>query len=317
MREAPDAGRAERGTGRQGDEPGAAPLVLSWEAAAAPGRHTRRMDAAREGVRRLFDTLADTYDQVGVDFFQPIAAGLVEALAPVPGEHVVVMGCGRGAEVVPLARGVGERGRVLATDLSPAMVRCCREVVTQEGLHNVEVRLGDAQEPDLDEPPCDIVASSLVLFFLPDPTAAVRAWLPLLRPGGRVGVATFRGPDPVLEMAHDIFEPYLAPDLVDARTTGAQGPFACDAGMDGLLRAGGFVDVRSQSRTVSPVFRDVGHWYEFSMSVGLRQYWQSVPAAELDHVRDEVFAVVSQLATADGTIQLPFGVRYSLGRRPR
>ena len=275
------------------------------------------MDAPREGVQRLFDTLAGTYDQVGVDFFQPIAAGLVEALAPVAGEHVAVMGCGRGAEVVPLARGVGERGRVLAVDLSPSMVEGCRKVVAQAGLGNVEVRLGDAQEPDLDGSPFDIVASSLVLFFLPDPATAVRAWLTLLRPGGRVGVTTFRGRDPVLEMVHDIFEPDLPPDLLDARTTGAHGPFASDAGMDGLLRAGGFVDVQSLASTVSPVFRDAGHWYEFSMSVGMRQYWQSVPRTELDAVRAEGLGVVSQLATADGTIQLPFGVRHTLGRRPR
>jgi ubiquinone/menaquinone biosynthesis C-methylase UbiE len=275
------------------------------------------MDAARASVQRLFDTLAGTYDQVGVDFFRPIAAGLVDVLGPSPGERVLVMGCGRGAEVVPLAEGVGGSGRVLALDLSPAMVEECRKVVAQAGLDNVEVRQGDAQEPALDEPPFDLVASSLVLFFLPHPQAALEAWLPLLRPGGRLGVATFRGSDPVLEMAHEVFDPYLPPDLLDARTTGAQGPFASDAGMTGLLRAAGFVDVQSVGSTVSPVFRDVEHWYDFSMSLGMRRYWESVPPKALPGVRDEVFAQVAQLATSDGTIQVPFGVRYSLGRRPR
>jgi ubiquinone/menaquinone biosynthesis C-methylase UbiE len=275
------------------------------------------MDAARASVQRLFDTLAGTYDQVGVDFVRPIAAGLVDVLGPTHGERVLVMGCGRGAEVVPLAEGVGGSGRVLALDLSPAMVEECRKVVAQAGLDNVEVRQGDAQEPALDEPPFDLVASSLVLFFLPHPQAALEAWLPLLRPGGRLGVATFRGSDPVLEMAHEVFDPYLPPDLLDARTTGAQGPFASDAGMTGLLRAAGFVDVQSVGSTVSPVFRDVEHWYEFSMSLGMRRYWESVPPKALPGVRDEVFAQVAQLATSDGTIQVPFGVRYSLGRRPR
>jgi ubiquinone/menaquinone biosynthesis C-methylase UbiE len=275
------------------------------------------MDAARASVQRLFDTLAGTYDQVGVDFFRPIAAGLVDVLGPSPGERVLVMGCGRGAEVVPLAEGVGGSGRVLALDLSPAMVEECRKVVAHAGLDNVEVRQGDAQEPALDEPPFDLVASSLVLFFLPHPQAALEAWLPLLRPGGRLGVATFRGSDPVLEMAHEVFDPYLPPDLLDARTTGAQGPFASDAGMTGLLRAAGFVDVQSVGSTVSPVFRDVEHWYDFSMSLGMRRYWESVPPKALPGVRDEVFAQVAQLATSDGTIQVPFGVRYSLGRRPR
>lgn len=274
------------------------------------------MDAARAGVQRLFDTLAGTYDQVGVDFFQPIAAGLVDALDPAPGERVLVMGCGRGAEVVPLARAVGPTGRVLAVDISPAMVEECRKVVAGAGLENVEVRQGDAQEPELPEQVFDVIASSLVLFFLPQPREALAAWLPLLRPGGRLGVTTFRGTDPVLEMAHDVFDPYLPPDLLDARTTGAQGPFASDAGMTGLLRAAGFVDVQSVGSTVSPVFRDVEHWYEFSMSLGMRRYWESVPEESLPRVREEVLGLVAQLATADGTIQVPFGVRYSLGRHP-
>jgi len=274
------------------------------------------MDAARAGVQRLFDTIAGTYDQVEVDFFQPIAAGLVEALDPAPGEHALVMGCGRGAEVVPLAAAVGSTGRVLAVDLSSAMVEQCRKVVAQAGVDNVEVRQGDAQEPELDEPPFNLIASSLVLFFLPQPQAALQTWLSLLRPGGRLGLSTFRGSDPVLEMAHDAFAPYLPADLLDARTTGARGSFASDAGMTGLLRAAGFVDVQSVGSTVSPVFRDVEHWYEFSMSVGMRQYWESVPPEAIAGVRDEVFALVAQLATSDGTIQVPFGVRYSLGRRP-
>ncbi len=40
------------------------------------------MDAQRETLRRLFDAVADSYDQVGVDFFQPIAEGLVARAGP-------------------------------------------------------------------------------------------------------------------------------------------------------------------------------------------------------------------------------------------
>jgi hypothetical protein len=49
----------------------------------------------------------------------------------------------------------------------------------------------------------------------------------------------------------------------------------------------------------------------------MRRYWESVPPKALPGVRDEVLALVAQLATADGTIQVPCGVRYSLGSRPR
>ena len=43
----------------------------------------------------------------------------------------------------------------------------------------------------------DVVASSLVLFFLPDPAAALARWVRLLAPGGRIGLTTFGEEHPV------------------------------------------------------------------------------------------------------------------------
>jgi ubiquinone/menaquinone biosynthesis C-methylase UbiE len=69
------------------------------------------VDAQRESLRRLFDAVSDSYDQVGVDFFQPIAEGLVARLDPQPGERALDLGCGRGAALLPIARAVGPGGR--------------------------------------------------------------------------------------------------------------------------------------------------------------------------------------------------------------
>ncbi|WP_425489880.1 class I SAM-dependent methyltransferase [Nocardioides ungokensis] len=59
-------------------------------------------------------------------------------------------------------------------------------------LPQVRVAAGDATDPRLDGVSYDLVAASLVLFFLPDPVRALRRWAGLLEPGGRVGAATFR-----------------------------------------------------------------------------------------------------------------------------
>ncbi|MCW2750370.1 MAG: putative dependent methyltransferase, partial [Aeromicrobium sp.] len=98
-------------------------------------------------VAKLFDALAPTYDQVGVDLFAPIAQRLIELLAPQPGEHAVDLGCGRGAVTVPLAEAVGPGGTVVAGDVSSAMVEATREATTH--LPQAEVDLIDAAEPNL------------------------------------------------------------------------------------------------------------------------------------------------------------------------
>lgn len=62
-------------------------------------------------------------------------------------------------------------------------------------LPQVEVRLGDACALELPTASYDVVASSLVLFFLPEPGAALRSRARLLVPGGRLGASTFERQD--------------------------------------------------------------------------------------------------------------------------
>ena len=166
-------------------------------------------------VSQVFDTVADDYDQSGVAFFAPIAGRLVELLDPRPGERVVDVGCGRGAVTLPLARAVGQDGSVTALDVSPAMVAHTRAAAGAAGLDRVSVELGDATALRLPERSFDVLASSLVLFFLPRPAESLPGWLRLLRPGGRAGLTTFGTQDDTWQAVDALFVPYLPPALVD------------------------------------------------------------------------------------------------------
>lgn len=279
-------------------------------------------DPAHERTARLWDTLADTYDQVGVDFFGPAAAGLVDALDPQPGERVVDLGCGRGAVLLPLARRVGPTGCALGGDLSPRMAAGCRDLARQERLDQVEVQVVDAQAPDVDRlvaalgGPADVVASSLVLFFLPDPATALARWVALLRPGGRVGIATFADRDAAWSDLDAVFDPYLPPHLLDARTSGAAGPFASDAGVEALLEGAGFEGAHTVTRRVTARFTDAEHWHRFTMSLGQRLYWGFVPEDQRAGVRDEAFSRLARSAAADGSVTFWQDLRYTLATRP-
>jgi len=269
----------------------------------------------QQRVARLFDDLADTYDAVGVEFFQPIASGLVVALAPRPGERALDVGCGRGAVLFPLAEAVGPTGSVTGLDLSPRMVQATADDAVRAGL-DVEVRVGDAMAPDLPAGSCDLVASSLVLFFLPDPIAALRAWRELLMEGGRVGVSTF-GPydDRWADTVDAALRAHAPAETQDARTTGRQGPFGSDEGMEQLVSDAGFRSVRTVSSVVTPRFENCDHWYEWSMSVGQRQFWQAIPDEQLGEVKAAVFTAVGECRDEHGRIGFDQTVRYTLGER--
>ena len=277
------------------------------------------MDPQTERLRTLFDTVAETYDQVGVDFFGPIAEGLVQALDPQPGERVLDLGCGRGAALLPAARAVGPTGRVVGGDLSPRMVDEARALARDAGLGHVEVHEMDAQEP---EPPAagdgyDVVCASLVLFFLPDAAGALRRWRDLTRPGGQVGISTFGPSSEAWRRIDNLFTPYLPPHLRDARTTGAEGPFGSDAGMEGLFRDAGLPDVRTETRQIPVRFESPDHWDRFSMSTGQRGLWMTVPEPERPHVRQEAHRILEAHAAGDGSVTFHQQARYTLARRPQ
>src|SRR5664279_55688 len=135
------------------------------------------------GVAAVFDAVADVYDQVGVAWFTPIAEALVAAVEPRPGERALDIGCGRGAATRALAEAVGPTGAVTAFDVSPRMVGALRADLALIGLDAVEVAVMDAAAPQLPARSFDVAVASLVVFFLPDPTAALKAWRDLLVPG--------------------------------------------------------------------------------------------------------------------------------------
>jgi ubiquinone/menaquinone biosynthesis C-methylase UbiE len=267
-------------------------------------------------VTAVFDMIADDYDQSGVEFFGPIAGRLVAALDPRPGERAVDLGCGRGAATLRLAERVGDTGHVTAVDVSPAMVRLTEAATRSAGLHRVEVEVMDATDPTLPEGSFDVLASSLVLFFLPDPGAALDRWLRLLRPGGRLGITTFGSQDETWRAIDKLFEPYLPPDLLDPRNQGREGPFASDAGMEELMRSAGATDVRTVLESLRVRFADAEQWRTFSMSTGQRAMWRFVPEDE----RPTLFTAASELLAKardeSGEIVVHQDVRHTLGTRP-
>ncbi len=267
-------------------------------------------------VAAVFDLVAGTYEAVGVPWFEPIAAHLVARLAPRPGERVLDVGCGRGAALFACAAAVGPSGAVTGIDLSTKMVEATRRDVAQRGLDTVDLHVMDAAAPDL-AGGFDVVVSSLVLFFLPDPAAAARAWVALLAPGGRLGVSTFAGRDPLWMGLDDLFTPYLPPQLLDARASGSRGPFATDEAMAALLADAGLGDLTTSTVAVPAVFDDAAHWLTWSRSHGQRVMWESVPEPDREGVRAAATEVLAGAPrTDDGRIELVQQVRLTTGARP-
>ncbi|MCL2447382.1 MAG: methyltransferase domain-containing protein [Polyangiaceae bacterium] len=143
-----------------------------------------------------WDAAAPQYLEEWVPRILPYHVDLVQEMALEPCARVLVAGAGPGAEVLAVARVLGEKGYVRATDKSRAMVELCREQVARAGLGaRVECHEADATAADApDGQPWDAILCAFSLWQLESPAGAVRAWARALAPAGRIGIITW-GPN--------------------------------------------------------------------------------------------------------------------------
>jgi ubiquinone/menaquinone biosynthesis C-methylase UbiE len=101
------------------------------------------------------------------------------------GAVVVDIGCGAGMDLLLAAKSVGTTGRAIGIDMTESMRDKALSAARVAGLHNVEVRLGDAMSLPLDNETVDAVISNGVLNLVPDKSVAYREVFRVLKPGGR------------------------------------------------------------------------------------------------------------------------------------
>ena len=171
--------------------------------------------------------------------------------------------------------------------------------------------VGDASDPQLPLGSFDVVISSLVVFFLSDPAAAVSRWVRLLTRGGRIGLSTFGASSPEWQALEGHLDEFMPP--MDPRMTGPHSPFASDAGMDALLADAGAVGVHSSSRRVEFAFESFDQWLRFSRSVGQRVAWERMPDEDATRVLEQTRTTFEAAAGPGGALPVWQQVRYTVG----
>ena len=139
-----------------------------------------------------WDRAAAHYDAGWQNSLLPAQQRLMALAAARAGETVLDVACGTGLVTFPLADAVGSTGRVVATDLSDAMVETVRTRARIEGQTHVDAFRADAESLDGIEQDCfDLVTCALGLMYCPDPLKAMREALRVLKPGGRAVFAVW------------------------------------------------------------------------------------------------------------------------------
>jgi ArsR family transcriptional regulator len=145
--------------------------------------------ALRHLLRKRKDSSRAYFDELAGRFGKDYVPGrswkaLAEALIKVLNYKVVAdLGAGEGT----LAQLLAQRAeKVIAVDLSPKMVEFGQNLAIQNGLSNLEYRIGDIETPPIENNSLDLAVLSQALHHAEHPQRALDAALRILKPGGRL-----------------------------------------------------------------------------------------------------------------------------------
>jgi len=154
--------------------------------------------------QNITETITDIHEQV------------VDRLAPQPGEAWLDLACGTGAVS---ERAAQQGASVTGVDLAPALIETAQVRAQELGL-DIDYRVGDCERLELDDAAFDIVSSTCGVMFAPDHEASAQELGRVVKPGGRIGLATWT-PKGGLAKMFGMMKPFAPPP-----PEGAGNPFA-------------------------------------------------------------------------------------------
>jgi ubiquinone/menaquinone biosynthesis C-methylase UbiE len=135
----------------------------------------------------LFGSVA-SLEERGRSGYMAVVRALLDALAIVPGESVLEVGCGSGVIMRELARRTAGANRLIGRDMSPYLLREARALARREGLlDRIDFGEGRAEALPLANGAVDVALSSTV-FEEGDADLMLSEIVRVTRPGGRVGI---------------------------------------------------------------------------------------------------------------------------------
>ena len=259
-----------------------------------------RWAASAAGWRRRADQLRDAT--------MPVTTRMLEGAAPQPGDTVLELAAGLGDVGFAAAGKIAPGGTLITSDFVPEMLSAAQERAEQLGVDNVRFRQIDAETIDQPAASLDVVLCRWGFMLMRDPEAALRQTRRVLRPGGRLALAAWEGPEanpwssvPQRELR--------SRGLAEAPEPGAPGQFAwADRELiSEALYAAGFVDFSIESVPFAMAYDDADHWWEsqLDLSRGFAEGVRAAAPADRDSLRAALQEAAAGFTAPGGRLEIP------------
>lgn len=270
----------------------------------------------KTSIVSTFNLVAEGYDSPVLRFFPVAGDQLANRLNLRAGERVLDIATGTGAFATAAGQRILPGGRVQAIDLTESMLNKARANVAKMALDNVDFSVMDAEQLEFRSNYFDAIGCSFGLFFLQDMAAALKDWLDLLKPGGRLMFTSF-APTALQPMTTMLFEDLRAVglELGDNENGGSAGRLPSRNFCRALLQDSGYKNVASESQQLGFHLDKAEDWWEVVWNAGLRGYLERLRPEQLAELRARHIPRIEQLKKDEG-IWMDVETWFSGGIKP-
>lgn len=268
-------------------------------------------DELRAGVRDRWERSAAGWLDRNTRFQKvamPVSQWLIEAIEPQPGQRVLELAAGVGETGFLAAELIQPGGTLISTDGAEAMIEQARIRAEQLGIRNVEFKPVELEWIDLPTADVDAVICRWGYMFALDRDAALRETRRVLRPGGRVALATWTAAERNPWMITPRQALYDA-GLIDTVETTEPSPFGMPSEevVRPLLEDAGFGEVEVDELAIAFAYADADDWLDVTraMSRAFADVVDPLDARQLADLRERFAALAEPFRQADGTLRVP------------
>lgn len=263
----------------------------------------------RKTTRTQWETAAEAWDRWAPllkRWLGPATDAMLNMAGVRQGARVLDIAAGAGEQTLTAAQRVGPQGSVLATDISPTILRFALSAAQRSGLANVEALELDGERHDtLPASSFDAAISRVGLIYFPDQQRALSGIRHALKPGGRFAAVVYSTPEKSAFFSIPVGiirrRAQLPPPL-----PGQPGPFSL--GGEGVLAKallqGGFRDVKVRevdSPVVLPTAAECVRFERESFGA-LHQMMAALSEKERAETWQEVEDALRKFETRDGFV---------------
>lgn len=272
---------------------------------------TDALDAYRGFSYEVAQLLAPNWERRRADVERicaPVRGWMLRELAPRPGATLLELAAGTGDTGFEAAKLIGNEGRVIVSDFSPAMVDAARRRGAELEVTNVDYRVLDAERIDLGDDHVDGIMCRFAYMLMADQAAALAETRRVLRQGGRLVLAVWgaRESNPFFAMVAEALvqrglmsppEPPPAPGLFAMASTERT---------TAMLQEAGFDDVRIEEVQAHFVLPDADEYVSIVADLAgpLAMALRKLSGAEREAVRDDLEKALTPFAI-EGGYELP------------